>query len=264
MVARQLRWVALALFGVLAWAVWPTWNVRAQVVDRIHLPVVYRGHLPSGAITGRLLNLGGAEVGTVIELVKYSVPCCTELATFTATTSLSGTFSFETPMGLRTNERYYLRYNNPTQFGPPNAYDTTRVLSWTSFDLTAYTYNEVAAFPDIDVGNVSLNPNPDVVPVPFQFGWGRRAPYPTESYDLLLTDQGPNFFGTGPLGYVDHYDLASLPGGFAYDTPYIWGVHIASPTAGEGYSFFFGVIFGSGGPASLSAPVAVPAGIALR
>lgn len=264
----KIRGVALALMSALAVGGMSVSGVSAQTTERLSLPAMLRGYLASGTISGTLLYSAGPDVGSQIELVNYSVvgdpPMAVENSVYTATTSATGEFVFNTPPALLPTEHYYLRYTNPTLAGPPEDYDVTRVSSWTSYDLPEYAYDMNVAFPDINVANVEMNQNAGNVPVPYQFSWGRRVGDPTEEYDFVLTDQVSSFYASGPLGYVDHFDLIALPLGFVFDVQYIWGVHIISATAGEGYSFFLPVAFGLDLPGGLSAPTEAPAFQPLR
>lgn len=260
--------VVLALASAVLVGVFAAPSVTAQTSERLLFPEIFRGYRPSGAILGRLLNNGNPEVGAQIELVNYTPSLnpamSVENNVYTATTSATGDFVFAYPAMLQTGERYYLRYINPTMAGDPDAYDVTRVSTWTSYDLPSYAYDDVLAFPDINVANVEMNLNALSVQVPYQFSWGRRVGDDTEEYDFLLTDQDAAFYQTGPLGYVDHYDLAALPLGFDFDLPYIWGVHIVSQTAGEGYSFFLPVAFSANLPIGPGSIVEAPAFRPLR
>lgn len=252
---RASRSAMIVLAGLMTLSLMPTVGAVAQAGYSVYLPLTTHTYRPSGQILGRLLFHGAPEVGATIELVNYTVSPPAENGVVTATTTATGDFAFETPLPLSVGDRYYLRYTNPTLDGAPEDFDVSRVLTWTSFDLPAYDYDEQVTFPTIDVGSVELNLNLPTVAVPYQFSWGRRALYPDESYDFMLTDQASVFHGSAPLGYSDHYDLSSLPTGFALDTPYVWGVHIVSPWAGEGYSFFYTVMFGeTGGTTDLVAP----------
>lgn len=260
--------VVLALASAAVLGVFSTSSVAAQTSERMLLPQVFRSYRPSGAILGRLLNGIEPEVGAQIELVNYTPSLNPALSVenyvYTATTSATGDFVFAYPAMLQTGEHYYLRYTNPTLMGDPNAYDVTRVSTWTSYDLPGYVYDDVIAFPDINVANVEMNLNAMSVPVPYQFSWGRRVGDATEEYDFLLTDQDSAYYQTGPLGYVDHFDLATLPIGFDFDLPYIWGIHIVSQTAGEGYSFFLPVAFTLDLPTGPGSVVEAPAFQTLR
>ena len=260
--------VVLALASAVLVGVFAAPSVTAQTSERLLFPEIFRGYRPSGAILGRLLNNGNPEVGAQIELVNYTPSLnpamSVENNVYTATTSATGDFVFAYPAMLQTGEHYYLRYTNPTLAGDPNAYDVTRVSTWTSYDLPSYAYDDALAFPDINVGNVVMNLNALSVQVPYQFSWGRRIGDDTEEYDFLLTDQSAAFYQTGLLGYVDHYDLAALPLGFDFDLPYIWGVHIVSQMAGEGYSFFLPVAFSANAPIGPGSVVEAPAFQPLR
>lgn len=260
--------VVLALASAAAVGVFSTASVTAQTSERMLLPQVFRSYRPSGAILGRLLYDAAPEVGAQIELVNYTPSLNPALSVennvYTATTSATGDFVFAYPAMLQPGEHYYLRYINPTFFGDPNAYDVTRVSTWASYDLPSYVYDDVLAFPDINVANVDMNLNALSVPVPHQFSWGRRVGDDTEEYDFLLTDQAEAYYQTGPLGYVDHFDLDALPTGFDFDLPYIWGIHIVSQTAGEGYSFFLPVAFSANTPIGPGSVVEAPAFQALR
>lgn len=248
----QVRRMALGMIGVLGFGLAPLSQAVGQTVEHLYVPQIVRGYHATGQITGQLLYGGQPEAGAVIELVDYNAQSLQENAVITATTTTTGDFVFDTPPGLAAGDHYYLRYTNPTLSGAPAQFDTTRVLSWSSYDLITYPYDADFAFPTIDVASISMNLNASNVPVPYQFSWGRRAGYTNESYDFVLTDQASAYYSSGLLGYVDHYDLTALPSGFINDSEYVWGVHIVSPTAGEGYSFFYTVMFGLNAPVSLT------------
>ncbi len=250
----------LLLAGVLSTGLLPTSPVKGQVSTQMYFPAFYQAYHPTGQITGRLLFAGAPEGGVAIDLVNYTVATGAENAVFTATSTATGDFVFDTPMALGPGEHYYLRYYNPTLAGTPDQYDTTRVLNWASFDLGNYAYDTTYDFADIDVSNIQMNLNAASVPVPYQFSWGRRAGYTSESYEYMLTDQASVFFQSGLLGYSDFYDLTALPTGFVNDTPYVWGIHIVSPTAGEGYSWSYTVMFGLGAPGGLDASLVAQPG----
>ncbi|HUF38538.1 MAG TPA: hypothetical protein VMN57_08445 [Anaerolineales bacterium] len=197
----------------------------------IYLPIVQRNFPPG--IHGVVTSNGSAAANVFLELRFYNGTSWSTSAT--TTTDSNGMFIFLNPPKLLANQLYYVLFPNSTD-------NTSQLAAWGTAVLDSYDGGPVH-IGDFDIADIVL-----VAPVsgasvalPRQFTWQKRSATPTDSYEFNLTDFAdgdPWFWTDPPLGYVDSYNLTSLPGDFESDFFYVWFMFVYDNQGGFGISYW--------------------------
>jgi hypothetical protein len=136
------------------------------------------------------------------ELRRYqpSVDGPTELVAVAGSND-NGEFAFEEPPPLPDGWAYYIRYRNPSE--TPNGF----LFSFVSNSIREFTPRTNVELPDIDLGDITLDPTRDPrfiqeVRTPMAFNWTPRS-VEGDSYRLaMVAAEGEGRFISPPLGNV--------------------------------------------------------------
>lgn len=252
---KAIALLMLVLLVPLAASAAPARNPAGSTI--LYLPAILR---PGGSmITGRVTDNGTPAAGVEVELRFFNNLDWSSAGS--ATTGGDGVFRFDNPAALKSGEKYYVRYLNPSDS------DDSRLAAWFTRELTSYSPGTGVNIGDFDLANVALTA-PDhlsTISLPHTFEWAVRPASPQDSYALTLFDDedGNPWFASGPLGHQGNYTLNARPSGFNANAVYAWSVTVfASDEAtgeGDGYGLPFWynyVTFASGQASTGSAPVA--------
>jgi len=186
-----------------------------------------------GSIYGRVTYMGNASSATYVHLrhcgqTGVSYTCYSMLV---VPTQPDGTYSFANARTLGANEYYYVRFSG---------YGSSYLRYWKTKHLFSYTAGQTIQAGDFDIANVwpraPWDGNTCALPCTFQ--WDRRPASPSDSYYIELWGDNDLWWeNPSPLGYVNSYQLGSLPTGFSTGVQYLWDVAIAGPNGEYGYSY---------------------------
>jgi hypothetical protein len=229
------------------WEVW-VYNSGGYGISKAR-GVTFNNSVSSG-IMGRVLEKGSGVSGVALDLRFWNGSSwSTQLST---TSGSNGVYQFSGAPSLIVGQKYYVRYDNPTN-------TTTRIGYWRSNDIEEYTAGTNYQVNDFDITNIALtSPAPDAtVSLPRTFQWTVRSGVPTDSYEWDLFDPydgDPSWWTYPTLGYVGGYTLSGLPSGFYPYVTYGWDVYAYGP-GGYGYSYYYReVTFLNTGAQDLSLP----------
>lgn len=153
-------------------------------------------------------------------------------------TDADGNYLFTGMPTLASGQKYYVRYDNGKN-GNPNV--SEYLYSWSSFLIDSFVSGSYVHGGNFDIADVVLVSPAfgDSVTLPQAFTWTLRSATTDDSYTFNLIDynDGDPWYETSLLGYVDSYNLTSLPSGFNFDTEYGWYIRANSPDGGFGYSY---------------------------
>jgi uncharacterized repeat protein (TIGR01451 family) len=220
-----------------------TLSAVVDVIERVFLPNTMLDYVPppplpscGPGICGRVKLNGVAIGGVVVNLRFYNGSSWSTMAS--TTTASDGLYSFANIPSLSAGQRYYVRYSNTSI--------NTRLSSWSTRVLAAYTTGNTVPIGDFDIANINLtSPAPGaIVSLPTTFNWNVRPATATDSYELNLLDytDGNPWWWSPSLGYTGAYALNSLPAGFSPGVPYGWFVGVYSQDGGYGESYYLYVI----------------------
>lgn len=177
---------------------------------------------PSGVVgIYGYVNLNGADAANVSLMLRFynGVSWSTHTTTMTGA---NGFFVFTGVPSLGSNQEYYVRYQNDSG-------DAGRLGMWGTQSLTTYTSGSNVHIGDFDIADIALtSPNGGAtVTLPQTFQWVPRPATTTDTYEFNLYDYlsgTPWWWTDPPLGYVNSYNLASLPPDFYFGTEYVWTI----------------------------------------
>jgi hypothetical protein len=191
----------------------------------VHLPVILRPAIHIGGF----VTEGGAPAPAAAIQVRRLTQAGSVLVASTPTDSL-GRYNVIVP-ALAAGQLYWIMFAGSSP---------SRLLWWS---VQPYLDPSLLG-PDIDVptfdiaGITQLAPAFNaVVSRPYNFQWSVRPAAPQDSYTVKFS--GSAGFNSGPLGYVNSYQLNSLPPGAPYGNTigYYWLVAVSWPDGSSGVQY---------------------------
>jgi hypothetical protein len=195
----------------------------------LYLPLVFK---PEPAIVGQVTLDGAPAYGVSLDLRFFDGSAWSTLAQ--TSTDGNGNFAFTNVPALAAGQKYYVRYLNSS--------DPTRLFTWHTQILTAYSATTAVGIGSFDLATVNLlQPGPGAsVNLPFTFQWTPRPATPSDDYQFELFDpNGSADWLSAPLGHTGGFALTGLPDGFGTGAEYGWTVVINSPDGGFGVPYYY-------------------------
>src|SRR5579859_6179198 len=195
----------------------------------LYLPLIFK---PEPGLVGQVTFNGAPASGVLLDLRFFDGSAWSTGAQ--TTTDAHGNFAFRNVPALAPGQKYYVRYLNTVA--------STRLFTWHTQMLTAYTGNSAVQIGSFDLADIKLlQPSPGAsVHLPYTFQWAPRPATPTDNYRFELFDpNGPADWLSAPVGYAGGFTLTGLPGGFGTGAQYGWDVIVNGPDGGFGGSFYY-------------------------
>jgi hypothetical protein len=210
---------------------------NAQVLDGppwdLFLPLVAT---PPTGIMGRVTKNGAPAAEVRLRVLKpFSSGGSMEIAS--TTTDADGRYVFTDVPSLSAGEEYYVHFFNIESLAD-------RLTFWRTTSITSYTQGQSVEMGEFDIANAALvSPPNGMVALPATFQWNVRPASPGDSYQVKLLQYGGASFESLMLGYVNTYELTSLPPTLSTNVEIRYYVWVYSPDGGSGASNFYVITF---------------------
>lgn len=202
---------------------------------KVYLPSVTDGEqetlpdLLSGIVTYDSTPVSNIE----LELRFYNGTSWSTYAT-TATNS-NGYYQFGSVPSLGSDQYMYVRWYNSSS-------NSNWLSYWSCWSIAAGDSSDLYIC-DFDLKDISLiSPSSGSnISLPYTFQWNKRSTL-SDDYELNLadlTDYAPYWWSS--FGYVDNYEMLSLPTGFFPNEQYAWWMWVYGPD-GYGVSYYYHTI----------------------
>ena len=187
---------------------------------------------PDGIYGNVTLN-GTAASGVNLELRYYNGSAYSTRAT--ATTDSNGDYLFTGVPSLGSGERYYVRYNNPSETA------NGRLGLWSGANITYYTGGSRLHGGDFDIKDIPLQSpaNGSSVTLPHTFQWDFRGIASDDHYQFFIYDPVDNNLAYINRGYDNSATINTLPSGWPSGRQYGWWVGVCQDADCTAYGWSY-------------------------